>query len=408
MSLPYKPILRSLDFQPVIHQGQQMWLLRDPLQLSPQQLIFPTALAQMLFFCDGTRTLPQIHHDFSQHLGMPIDFHLVHDTLAHLDEACLLHNERAQAAETDLLIRYRAQPHRPPALAGLSYPAAAADLRAYFAEFTAGVTPRQTDTSPWRGRGIISPHIDYLRGGSVYAQTWAHAAAAAREADLIVILGTDHNGGQALTLTEKPYATPFGVLPTDTGLVGRLAAAIGQDVAFASELNHRQEHSVELSAVWLHYALAGTQPCPMIPVLVGSFHRFVANGHHPAQDERLNRFIGVLQQESLGKKVMVVASVDLAHVGPAFGDDFVLDAPRRAALAQSDRRLLAAIMAGDVARFYGEIAGIQDRNRICGFAPIYLLLRYLEATQGQEIAYQHCPADNEDNSLVSICGVLLE
>ena len=146
----------------------------------------------------------------------------------------------------------------------------------------------------------------------------------------------------------------------------------------------------------------------MIPILVGPFQRFVANGGHPEQDERLNRFIGVLQQESVGKKVVAVASVDLAHVGPAFGDNFVMDQPRRTALMQSDRRLLEAIMAGDAARFYGEIAGIQDRNRICGFAPIYLLLRYLETTQGQEIAYQHCPADDEDNSLVSICGILLE
>lgn len=385
-----------------------MWLLRDPLQLSPQQLIFPTALAQMLFFCDGTRTLPQIQQEFSQHLGVSVDFDIIHNTLAHLDEACLLHNERAQAAETALLTRYRAQPYRPPALAGLSYPAAATDLRAYFAEFTADVTPRRPDEPAWRGRGIISPHIDYLRGGPVYAQTWERTAAAVREADLVFILGTDHNGGQALTLTEKPYATPFGMLPTDTALVGKLATAIGKDIAFASELNHRQEHSVELSAVWLHHVLGDAPPCPMIPILVGSFHRFVTNGGHPAQDERLNRFIDVLQEESAGRKVVVVASVDLAHVGPAFGDDFVMDGARRAALRRSDRQLLEAIMAGDAARFYGEIAGIQDRNRICGFAPIYLLLRYLETTQGQEIAYQHCPADDEDNSLVSICGALLD
>ncbi len=385
-----------------------MWLLRDPLQLSPQQLIFPTALAQMLLFCDGTRTLSQIHRDFSQHLGLPVDLDIVSDTLAHLDEACLLHNERARAAETALLAHYRAQPHRPPALAGLSYPAAAVDLRTYFAQFMADVKPDQTDEMAWRGRGIISPHIDYLRGGTVYAQTWMHAAAAVQEADLVLILGTDHNGGQAITLTEKPYATPFGVLPTDTVLIGKLAAAVGDDIAFATELNHRQEHSVELSAIWLHHTFAGREPCPMIPILVGSFQRFVMNGGHPEQDERLNRFIEVLQQESVGKKVVAVASVDLAHVGPAFGDNFVMDQPQRTALMHSDRRLLEAIMAGDAAQFYGEIAGIQDRNRICGFAPIYLLLRYLEATQGQQIAYQHCPADDADHSLVSICGILLE
>ena len=405
--LPLKPSLRPLDFQPVFHQGQRMWMLRDPLRLSPRQLFMPAELTPLLILCDGTRTLPQIHQAFCDHLGFPVPFAIVSDTLRQFDEACLLQNERAQTARERLLQQYRAQPFRPPALAGPGYPADPATLRTYFAAFAVADKAEDVGMPAWAGRGLISPHIDYPRGGHVYAKTWARAAAAARAADLVLILGTDHNGGQAITLTQKPYATPFGVLPTDTALINELAAAVGEDVAFADELHHRQEHSVELSAVWLHYTLGDREPPPMIPILVGSFHHFVQNGGHPAQDARLNRFVAALQRLTAGKKVLAVASVDLAHMGPNFGDDFVMDEPRRAALAESDGRLMAAIMAGDAAGFYGENAGIQDRHRICGFAPIYLLLRYLETTQGQQIAYQHCPADPEDNSLVSICGILL-
>jgi hypothetical protein len=36
------------------------------------------------------------------------------------------------------------------------------------------------------------------------------------------------------------------------------------------------------------------------------------------------------------------------------------------------------------------------------------LLRYLEQSQGREVAYRHCPADAQDTSLVSICGLLLD
>jgi hypothetical protein len=70
--------------------------------------------------------------------------------------------------------------------------------------------------------------------------------------------------------------------------------------------------------------------------------------------------------------------------------------------------LLRAVSAGDHARFFEEIARAHDRHRICGFSATYLMLRYLEATQGAVVAYEHCPADDEDNSLVSICGVLLD
>ncbi|MFZ0545159.1 MAG: hypothetical protein WAM60_06960 [Candidatus Promineifilaceae bacterium] len=77
-------------------------------------------------------------------------------------------------------------------------------------------------------------------------------------------------------------------------------------------------------------------------------------------------------------------------------------------MADSDRSLMDAIRQGDAARFYREIAAVQDSNRICGFSSIYLMLRYLETTEGVKVAYEHCAADTADALLVSICGMLLE
>ena len=106
--------------------------------------------------------------------------------------------------------------------------------------------------------------------------------------------------------------------------------------------------------------------------------------------------------------MLAVASVDLAHVGPNFGDDFFMDALRRDELTRKDSSLMEAIAHGDAERFYNEVAAVEDRNRICGFSSIYLMLRYLGPTNGLSIAYEHCPADRQDTSLVSICGMLLE
>lgn len=385
-----------------------MWLLRDPLQLSPQQLIVPQSLAQMLMFLDGRHTRRQIHDAFCRLIGETLDFEIVNNALDQLDGALLLDNDRSRQAKQALLAAYRAQPHRPPALADLSYPGDPAELANLFHEYADG--DDLNGWQPWHGRALISPHIDYQRGGPVYAQVWRRAATAVLEADLVLIFGTDHNGGYGtITLTRQPYATPYGVLPTDLALIDELAAAIGPENAFGEELHHRAEHSVELSAVWLHhiYRQAGVAPKPMVPILCGSFHHFVANGSHPAEDTLLNTAVTTLRRATAGKKVLAVASVDLAHVGPNFGDDFPMDAARRARLKQEDDHLIRAILQGDAADFYAQIAAMQDRNRICGFSSIHTMLRFLGPVSGQQIAYDHCPADAQNTSLVSICGLLL-
>lgn len=404
-----KPILRPLDFQPVIYQEQQMWLLRDPLQLTTQQLVMPAPLAQLLLFCDGTRTREEIHAAFCRQIASDVEFAVVDEALAQLDEACLLDNPRSQEAFQAVLTSYRSQSHRAPALAELSYPGKPSELTTLFQSYMG--EDEQNDDPGWRGRGIISPHIDYQRGGPVYAKTWLRAKAAVLNADLVLIFGTDHNGSAgAITLTRQPYATPYGVIPTDLDLIENLAQAIGPEAAFAEELHHRNEHSIELSAVWLHHInhVANREPVPMVPILCGSFQHFLMNGSHPDDDCRLGTTIETLRQHTAGKRVLAVASVDLAHVGPNFGDDYSMDAARRAELTQADGRLIQTIIDGDAGGFYEEISSVEDKYRICGFSSIYLLLRYLSSTQGVEVAYEHCPADPQDNSLVSICGLLLE
>jgi AmmeMemoRadiSam system protein B len=389
--------------------GEQMWYLRDPLELTEYQLVMPPALAQILLFIDGTRTVSEIHQALCQYLGIDLDYNIVVDTIAQLDKACLLDNENAQQALAQSRQAYRDQPFRPAALADLSYPKSKTRLTRQLDSY--GADDDLANWQPWYGRGLISPHIDYPRGGPVYARVWQRAKEAVLNADVVIIFGTDHNGGRGtITLTEQDFATPYGILPTDKATVQAIAQAIGPENAFAEELHHRKEHSIELSAVWLHYLYdqAGVEPKPIIPILCGSFRHFLHNGAHPATDPLLTTAIETLQKQTADKRVLAVASVDFAHMGPAFNDSFPMDEARRAALRQSDQQLVQSIIRGDAASFYDQIAAAQDQNRICGFSPIYLMLRYLGSTEGVQVAYQHCPADDENESLVSIAGVLLE
>jgi AmmeMemoRadiSam system protein B len=401
-----RPLLRPLDFQPVYFQGQSMWYLRDPLQLSDKQLFMPEAMGPLLSLMNGEQTAAEIHDSFCKIVGAALDPQITTNAIERLDDAYLLENENSKMAKQVLLNEFRSQPYRPPALAGNSYPSDSLALTEHLQNYGSSEV-----VSKWTGRGIVSPHIDYNRGGPVYSQVWRSAEAGILDADLVLIFGTDHYGGQgAITLTHLPYATPYGVVPNDEALVDKLAAALGPEAAFAEELNHRQEHSIELSAVWLHHIFnqAGKEPSPMVPILVGSFHNFLVNGGKPADDDRINAFLEVLRKETADRRVLSVASVDLAHVGPAFGDQFVMDSTRREKLAEQDFNLITTAIQGDAESWYSQIASVGDRNRICGFAPTYLMLKYLGKTNGKQIAYDQCPADDQETSLVSICGLLID
>jgi AmmeMemoRadiSam system protein B len=263
------------------------------------------------------------------------------------------------------------------------------------------------EASPFAGRGLVSPHIDYQRGGTVYAQVWQRMAEAAREAEVAVILGTDHNGGEGrLTLTRQDYATPLGVLPTATDVVDSVARAIGPDSAFAEELHHIGEHSVELAAVWLHH-VRDRQPIQLVPILCGSFQHFFQASVEPGADPLLARALGALNRALAGRAALIVAAGDLAHIGPAFGDSLPVDFAGRARLAAADDALIETICGGDAAAFYRQIATENDRRNVCGLAPIYLTLRLLGQTSGERAGYDRCPADANGTSWVSICGVAL-
>ena len=61
---------------------------------------------------------------------------------------------------------------------------------------------------------------------------------------------------------------------------------------------------------------------------------------------------------------------------------------------------------GDASGFFKAIQRQQDAHNVCGLPAIYAALRLLAPVQGERAGYAQCPADDEDASLVSICGIL--
>jgi AmmeMemoRadiSam system protein B len=398
------PKLRKIGAHPVTHNGQRGYVLRDPLQLSDQSVFVPQELAVALALMDGTNDIPMLKLKLAAQTGMRVPDGLLEHFIDYLDNAYLLDNERAADALRQAVDTFRCAGSRPPASAGLSYPAEPDDLRALLDGYVAALDEPPADMPG--ARGVLSPHIDYQRGGLTYAATWTAAATAAREAELVVIFGTDHAGGELLTLTRQSYATPYGLMPTDQEAVDRLAAAVGGGEAFASELHHRAEHSVELSLTWVHHMRNG-DPVPTVPVLCGSFHGFITDDRAPMDDPAVTAVVEALQAIAAGRRTLFVASGDLAHMGPAFGTP-PLGWADRAKLYVDDRKLIDAICAGDAVGFFEMLKAEGDRRNVCGLAPIYLMLRALGESVGTRVAYDRCPADEDFTSVVSVGGVVLE
>ena len=195
------PKLRTIDIRQVMHDGQPSLLLRDPLQISDRFLVISHGLGPALLFCDGKHNRAAIAGKLRSVFGLPVDVSLVNNLVDALDEALLLDNLRFRTAQARALDAYRAAPFRQPALAGQSYPADPAELRRLLDGYVAAVG-QVTPASP-TGRGVLSPHIDYERGGRVYAQVWQRAADMVRAAGIVILIGTDHYSPEPITLTRQ-------------------------------------------------------------------------------------------------------------------------------------------------------------------------------------------------------------
>jgi AmmeMemoRadiSam system protein B len=391
----------------IVQQGaQQGVLLRDPLRLSGQSIFLPLSLAPLLELCDGTRDEAGLRAALAVRAGIQLGPTTLERMLEQLDQALLLDNERFAEAYANALQDFRTATCRSPILAGESYPAEPEMLENALNTYIENVEHHEV-VPQGQIRGLVSPHIDFERGGAVYAQVWRKAAQAVREAEIAILFGTDHISGEAkLTFTHQRYSTPWGVLPTANTIVDLVARELGPEVVFRDELHHRSEHSIELAVNWLHHLL-GDKHCELVPVLCGSFEQFLEEEAEADEDGEISATLDILREATTSQKTIVIAAGDLAHVGPAFGDPYPIDIVQRARIKTADEELMASICEGDEEAFFQQVKRERDRRRICGLPPIYMALRFLGETEGVVTGYAQCPADQQNRSFVSICGILL-
>lgn len=405
--IPERPELRLVEPMWVEHQGGRFLYLRDHLSLSELTVMIPEVAAPVVTLLDGTRSLPEIRSALALRFGLTVTDQELASMIDQLDQALMIGNGRFRRARRRAIEEFRDANHRTPSHVGAVYPSSPRALEDAISGWCSNVNSGARADRP-KGDlvGMLCPHIDYNRGHATYAKLWRDIEPDLSEVETVVVLGTDHYGGQGqLTPTVQSYSTPYGTLDTDTDIVNRLADAIGEG-AFEEELHHRTEHSIELAAVWLHHFIRDRN-VRLVPILCGSFHAYTNSDADPEEEPHVPAALGVLSELLEDRRTLVIAAGDLAHVGPAFGDPNPLDEMAKARIRSEDSQSISAICAGDPKSFLEISRAEYDSRKICGLPPIYLMLRLLEGTAGIHMGYDQCPADASNGSIVSITGALL-
>jgi predicted class III extradiol MEMO1 family dioxygenase len=104
---------------------------------------------------------------------------------------------------------------------------------------------------------------------------------------------------------------------------------------------------------------------------------------------------------------VVVAAGDLAHLGPVF-DTPPLNTKMHDQMQIDDSALMDILCKGDATEFFNFMKADQYERNVCGLSSFYFMLDILKGSQGETIAYDRCPADNEETSYVSVCGIVLQ
>jgi len=400
-----QPKLRNhLTAIPVRHGNAVHVVLQDQEGLSRETVILSPEAYFLVTLMNGSNTLVDIQAAYMRQFGHILFRERLEELIGKLDAHFFLENERSQAHREQIVTEFRSRPRRAAFLAGSGYEADPDKLQAQLLEFFSpecgGPGDAELHRTGKRLLGLVAPHIDLRAGGPCFA----HAYKAFLEAAPIgtcIILGTGHEPlSRYFALTRKDFETPLGPVPVDAAFVGELCRRAPFDL-FVDELAHRREHTIEFQTLFLRLLLPEVR---IVPILCSFGVEEIEQGI-----EAINAMVAALKEamEAHERPVCLLASVDLAHIGPRYGDSFQPHPGTVRETALADERLLETVAAGDPDAFASIL--IQERNsrRICGLPPLYTMLKVLEGRARGEVLHYASAEVDPYHSFVSFTAMAL-
>ena len=388
-----RPHVRPIQPIPVKKDGKPFVALRDPSMLQKQTMVVPMPALQAIQQFQGKATLDELATKFGGRREPLVEL------AVNLDKLGLLWGptfERLEKARWDQLSERGAFPPRASSTLGKDADACRAQMDAWLNE----TEDPELEFAP---RGIVAPHLDYGRGWPNYAAAW-YGVRGIERPDRVVVLGTNHFGlGDGVVMTEIDFETPLGRLEQDAAVRDRLMERFGRPLV-VDQLDHLAEHSIDLQLPWIQHVLGD------VPVLAA----LVPDPLRPMVDDpgtervSFSDFVEGLREvlDAAGGTTFFVASSDLSHVGPQFGEPRPVDEQRSADVERHDREMMGRFVAGDAEQFLGAMQWNRNPTRWCSIGNMAAMLKLLEPETVELIDYRQA-RDERGVAMVSSAAIAL-
>lgn len=264
---------------------------------------------------------------------------------------------------------------RPPAVAGQFYPGAPRELDHAVRRLTRDL-PEKINA-----KGIVVPHAGYIYSGAVAGDVFSSVVIPGRH----IIFCPNHTGlgAQAAIMSRGAWRMPWGDVPIDEDLAGRLLAAsllLSED-----RTAHGREHSLE---VQLPFLRRFRESFLFVPV---------ALGHLSVSDCRsLGESVAQVLRDDPAP-ALLIASTDMTH--------YETDATAR----KNDRKAISRILELDPEGLYRTVRS--ERITMCGVIPTVVVLYAalsLGATEARLIRYATSgDVSGDRNQVVGYAGLAI-
>ncbi len=393
-----RPKLRPLEVRPS-QRRRGAYDVFDPSGIADGVLTLSGATAFIVSRMDGLTARVDIQAAFMRRFGRMLFSDEIDQLIDQLDRAHFLESAAFESHMAALTRQYRTAVARPIRDAA-SLGAPLDDLASYFDGMLNGDgTPART--RPGEVVGLIAPHLDYDRGRPCYAAAYRDLASRT-DATRFVILGTNHFGRSASVVgTRKDFETPFGIVPCDHALMGRLEERCGVDLC-DGEYDHASEHSIELQVLLLKHVL-GDRRFTIAPFLCPD--PCGPNGTAPREGRGvdLRDFAAAIRAET-DDTVCVIAGADLSHVGRYFHDPRELGDAELSAVESSDRGVLQHVAVSDPDALLECVRGSSNETNICSIGCIFVLVSTLANRAAPHLLDYHQAVTAEAENCVTCCA----
>ena len=374
--------------------GNPIAVLVDPQRLHAKQIALPGPAVQIIAQFQGQKTIAELADQFK----------LPEEALVHLaqvlEEHYLLWGPRFTEREAQRKAEINEMGVMPKGAAFMMN----LDAERLKAQFEQWLNEAEDPELAHPPKGLVLPHLDYNRGWPLFATGYRTLVGSERP-DRVIVLGTNHHGiGDGVTGTKWAWETPFGITVADDPLLEGLDQRFGETL-FVDQLDHVAEHSIQLHLPWIQHLFGDVPisgfliPDPLVPMVSNDDKRVSSEDFAQALQDQL---------QSLGGNTLVIASSDLSHVGPQFGEPSPVDEQRRSEIEQHDRDLISNFIQGDASSFIEAMNWSKNPTRWCSIGNMSVFLALMGTDSTIELLDYRQAFDDSEQWMVTSAAFAVE